>query len=113
MSIREIDLAQFNDFARQQIAAGRGEVSLASLAEQWERHHRPCEATESLRHENPRVANARAYVHELAQQQGIVQAQTADELRFDFLDSDEELDDFLGAVKAGRKEDHFRDPLND
>ena len=35
MSIREVDLAQFSDFAREQIRAGQADVSLTSLAEQW------------------------------------------------------------------------------
>jgi hypothetical protein len=33
MSIREIDLSQFDEFTRQPIEAGRGDVSLSSLAE--------------------------------------------------------------------------------
>jgi hypothetical protein len=36
MSIREIDLAQFHEFARRQIEAGLTDVSLTSLAERWE-----------------------------------------------------------------------------
>lgn len=113
MSIREIDLAQFNDFARQQIEAGRGDVTLASLAEQWERCQQSLQESDVIQHHNPQVAKARAYVDELARQQGVVPIRTAQDLRFDFLDSEEELEDFLAAVRAGRKEDIARDPLND
>lgn len=113
MSIREIDLAQFNDFARQQIAAGRGDVSMTSLAEQWERHQQSGGLIELSSQQDSRVARARAYVDELARQQGVVQIRTADELRFEFLNSDAELEEFLAAVNAGRRDDHFRDPLND
>lgn len=113
MSIREIDLAQFHDFARQQIAAGRGDVSLTSLAEQWELRQQSGELTKLSSQQDSRVARARAYVDELARQQGVVQIRTADELRFEFLNSDAEFEEFLAAVNAGRRDDHFRDPLND
>jgi hypothetical protein len=113
MSIREIDLAQFHDFARQQIAAGRGDVSLTSLAEQWERQQQSRELTESSSQQDSRVARARAYVDQLARQQGVVQIRTADELRFDLLNSEAEVEEFLAAVNAGRRDDHFRDLLND
>ena len=77
MSIREVDLAQFSDFAREQIRAGQ------------------------------------AYVEELARQQGVTTIRSAKDLRCEFLESDEELDEFLTAVKAGRHEDKVRDPLNE
>ena len=35
MSIREIDLVQFSDFAREQIRVGEADVSLTLLAEQY------------------------------------------------------------------------------
>jgi hypothetical protein len=113
MSSREIDLAQFNDFVRQQIQSGHGEVSLTSLAEQWERRQQSIQPTEPAPHPNPQVARARAYVDELARQQGVTLVQNAEDLRFEFMDSQDELDDFLAAVKAGRQEDNLRDPLND
>jgi hypothetical protein len=113
MSIREIDLAQFNEFARQQIEAGRGDVSLSTLAEQWERRQQSIQVHEKPEHRNPQVARARAYVEILAQQQGVVPVQSAEDLRFDFLSSSDELDDFLGAIKAARQQDKVRDPLND
>ncbi len=52
MSIREIDLAQFSEFARQQIEAGRGDVSLSSLVEQWERRQQSIQVHESPEHRN-------------------------------------------------------------
>lgn len=55
MSIREIDLAQFNEFARQQIEAGRGDVSLSTLAEQWERRQQSIQVHEKPEHRNPRL----------------------------------------------------------
>lgn len=64
-------------------------------------------------HPNAQVAKARAYVEELASQQGVTAIRSAEDLRCDFLESDEELDEFLAAVKAGRREDKVRDPLND
>ncbi len=113
MSIRDIDLAQFNEFARQQIEAGRADVSLSSLAEQWERRQPSIQVHESAEHHNPQVARARAYVEILAQQQGVLPIRSAEDLRFDFLNSGEELDDFLSAIKAARQQDKVRDPLND
>ena len=112
MSIREVDLAQFSDFAREQIRAGQADVSLTSLAEQWERRQQSKPATESM-HPNAQVAKARAYVEELASQQGVTAIRSDEDLRCDFLESEEELDEFLAAVKAGRREDKVRDPLND
>ena len=111
MSIREVDLAQFNDFAREQIRAGQADVSLTSLAEQWERRQQAKPATESM-HPNAQVAKARAHVEELARQQGVTAICSAEDLRCDFLGSDEELDEFLAAVKAGRHEDKVRDLLS-
>ncbi len=113
MSIRDIDLALFSDFARQQIEAGRGDVSLTSLAEQWERRQQSLQATEPSSHPNPQVARARAYVDDLARQQGVTPVRNAADLRFEFLDSQDEFDDFLAAVKAGRQADILRDTLND
>ena len=114
MSIREIDIAQFSEFARKQIEAGRGDVSLTALAEQWERHQKSNgTSSSSQQHPNAQVARARAYVDELARQQGVQPVRSAADIRFDFLDSTEELDEFLTAVKAGRHEDSFKDPLND
>lgn len=113
MSIREVDLLQFSDFAREQIRAGQADVSLTSLAEQWERRQQSKHATKPSQHPNPQVANARAYVEELARQQGVTTIRSAEDLRFEFMESEEGLDDFLAAVKAGRQEDNIRDPLND
>lgn len=113
MSIREIDLAQFSEFARQQIEAGRGDVSLSSLVEQWERRQQSIQVHESPEHRNPQVARARAYVEILAQQQGVVPVRSADDLRFDFLNSSQELDEFLSTIRAARQQDKVRDPLND
>ena len=112
MSITEVDLAQFSDFAREQIRAGQADVSLTSLAEQWERRQQSTQTTEST-HPDAQVAKARAYVEELARQQGVTTIRSAKDLRCEFLESDEELDEFLTAVKAGRHEDKVRGPLND
>ncbi|MBL8808580.1 MAG: hypothetical protein JNM43_00265 [Planctomycetaceae bacterium] len=113
MSIREIDLAQFNEFARQQIESGRGDVSLSSLAEQWERRQQSIQVHENAEHRNPQVARARAYVEILARQQGVAPVRSAEDLRFDFLNPRDDLDDFLRAIKAARQQDKVRDPLND
>ena len=112
MSIREVDLAQFSDFAREQIRAGQADVSLTSLAEQWERRQQSIQVT-SPTHPDTQVAKARAHVEELARQQGVTAIRSAEELRCEFLGSEEELDEFLAAVKAGRHEDNVRDPLNE
>lgn len=99
MSIREVDLAQFSDFAREQIRAGRADVSLTSLAEQWERRQQSTQTAES-KHPDAQVAKARTYVEELARQQGVTTIRSAKDLRCEFLESEEEYDDFLTAVKA-------------
>lgn len=113
MSIREIDLAQFHEFARQQIEAGKGDVSLATLAELWERRQQPIHVHESSDYRSSQVARARAYLEVLAQQQGVIPVRSPDDLRFDFLDSSDELDDFLSAIQMARRQDRSRDPLND
>jgi len=112
MSIREIDIAQFSEFAREQIQSGTG-VSLTSLAEQWERRQQSGIRSSIGEHSKPQVTKARAQVEDLARQQGVMPIRSAADLRFEFLESDAELDDFLSAVKAGRKEDIVRDPLNE
>ena len=112
MSIREIDLTRLSEFAREQIQSGRADVSLTSLAEQWERRQQANETTTAV-HPDRQVARARAYVDELASQQGVAPIRCASDLRFDFLNSGAELDEFLSAVKAGRNEASLRDPLND
>ena len=112
MSIRDIDLALFSDFARQQIEAGRGGVSLTSLAEQWERRQQSLQATEPSSHPNPQVASAHMSMN-WPVNKGVTLVRNAEDLRFELLDSQNELDDFLAAVKAGRQEDILRDTLND
>ena len=113
MSIREVDLAQFHEFAREQIQTGRGDFSLTDLAEQWERRVKLTASSAFLQHPNAKVAKARAHVEELARQQGVVPIRSAEDVRFGFLDSRDEFDDFLATVNAGRHEVDTRDPLND
>ena len=113
MSSREIDLARFSEFAREQIQSGRADVSLTSLAEQWERRQQANGTSGTAVHPDRQVARARAYVDELANQQGVTPIRNVADLRFDFLNSEAELDEFLSAVKAGRHEESVRDPLND
>ncbi len=113
MSIREIDLAQFHEFARRQIEAGLTDVSLTSLAERWELNQKLAHSSGAVTHPNPRVASARAYARGLAQKQGVLPVLSADQLQCDFLNSVDELDEFLTAVKTGRQEMNLRDPLND
>jgi len=111
MSIREIDIAQFSEFAREQIQSGT-DASLTSLAEQWERRQQSNIRSSIGEHPKPQVTRARARVEDLAHQQGVTPIRSAADLRFEFLESDAELDDFLSAVQAGRKEYTVRDPLN-
>ena len=54
-----------------------------------------------------------ALFSDFARQQGVTLVRNAEDLRFELLDSQNELDDFLAAVKAGRQEDILRDTLND
>jgi len=112
MSIREIDIAQFSEFAHEQIQSGK-DVSLTSLAELWERRQQSNSRSSIGEHSKPHVTRARAHVEDLARQQGVTPIRSASDLRFKFLESDAELDDFLSAVKAGRKEDTVRDSLNE
>lgn len=108
MSIREVDLAQFHEFAREQIQAGRGDFSLIDLAEQWERRVELTESSAFPQHPNAKVAKAREHVEELARQQGVVPIRSVEDIRFGFLDSRDEFDDFLAAVNAGRHEASYR-----
>lgn len=59
------------------------------------------------------MARARASVDELASQQGVTPIHSVSDLRFNFLNSEAELEEFLSAVKAGRDEESVRDSLND